>query len=73
MVRIGECRGEVMHNKTTQEAVQNLKNKIKSELVDPLVLFCNKYISLKMKICLSIAATIYVFGLLMYSLYQLIN
>ena len=62
-----------MHNKTTQEAVQNLKNKIKSELVDPLVLFCNKYISLKMKICLSIAATIYVFGLLMYSLYQLIN
>ena len=73
MVCIGECRGEVMHNKTTQEAVQDLKNKIKSELVDPLVLFCNKYISLKMKICLSIAATIYVFGLLMYSLYQLIN
>lgn len=62
-----------MHNKTTQEAVQNLKNKIKSELVDPLVLFCNKNISLKMKIFLSIAATIYMFGLLMYSLYQLIN
>lgn len=62
-----------MHNKTTQEAVQDLKNKIKSELVEPLVLFCNKYISLKMKIFLSIAATIYVFGLLMYSLYQVIN
>lgn len=62
-----------MHNKTTQEAVQDLKNKIKSELVEPLVLFCNKYISLKMKICLSIAATIYVFGLLMYSLYQVFN
>jgi hypothetical protein len=62
-----------MHNKTTQEAVQDLKNKIKSEHVEPLVLFCNKYISLKMKICLSIAATIYVFGLLMYSLYQVFN
>lgn len=59
-----------MHNKTTQEAVQDLKNKIKSELVEPLVLFCNKYISLKMKIFLLIAATIYVFGLFMYSLYQ---
>lgn len=62
-----------MSNNTTQEAVQNLKNKIKSELVEPLVLFCNKYISLKMKIFLSIAATIYVFGLLMYSLYQVFN
>lgn len=73
MVRIGECRGEVMHNKTTQEAVQDLKNKIKSELVEPLVLFCNKYISLKMKIILSIMATIFMFGLLMYSLYQVFN
>lgn len=56
-------------NKTTQEAVQDLKNKIKSELVEPTVLFCNKHISLKMKIFLSVAATIYVLGLLMYSLY----
>lgn len=55
-------------NKTTQEAVQNLKNKIKSELVEPLVLFCNKYISLKMKIFLLIAAIIYVFGLLIFAL-----
>ncbi len=55
-------------NKTTQEAVQDLKNKIKSELVEPTILFCNKYISLKMKICLSIAATIYVFGLLIFVL-----
>lgn len=57
-----------MHNKTTQEAVQDLKNKIKSELVEPLVLFCNKYISLKMKIFLLIAAIIYVFGLLIFVL-----
>ena len=62
-----------MSNNTTQEAVQDLKNKIKSEIIEPTVLFCNKNISLKMKICLSIAATIYMFGLLMYSLYQLIN
>lgn len=60
-------------NKTTQEAVQDLKNKIKSELVEPTVLFCNKYISLKMKIFLSVATTIYVLGLLMYSLYQVFN
>lgn len=62
-----------MYNKTTQEAVQDLKNKIKSELVEPTVLFCNKHISLKMKIFLSIAATIYVFGLFLYSLYQTFN
>lgn len=62
-----------MHNKTTQEAVQDLKNKIKSEIIEPTVLFCNKYIGLKMKIFLSIVATIYVFGLLMYSLYQVFN
>lgn len=62
-----------MHNKTTQEAVQDLKNKIKSEIIEPTVLFCNKYIGLKMKIFLSIVAMIYVFGLLMYSLYQVFN
>lgn len=62
-----------MHNKTTQEAVQDLKNKIKSEIIEPTVLFCNKYIGLKMKIFLSIVATIYVFGLFMYSLYQVFN
>lgn len=60
-------------NKTTQKAVQDLKNKIKSEIIEPTVIFCNKYISLKMKIFLSIVATIFMFGLLMYSLYQLIN
>ena len=58
---------------TTQKAVEELKHKIKTELVEPTILLCNKYISLKMKIFLSIAATIYMFGLLMYSLYQLIN
>lgn len=57
-------------NKTTQKAVQDLKNKIKSEIIEPTVLFCNKYMGLKMKIFLSIAATIYVFGLFMYSLYK---
>lgn len=62
-----------MSNNTTQEAVQDLKNKIKAEIIEPTVLFCNKYISLKMKIFLSIVATIFMFGLLMYSLYQLIN
>lgn len=62
-----------MGNNTTQEAVQDLKNKIKSEIIEPTVLFCNKNISLKMKIFLSIAATIYMFGLLMYSLYQVFN
>lgn len=60
-------------NKTTQEAVQDLKNKIKSEIIEPIVLFCNKNISLKMKIFLSIAATIFMFGLTVYSLYQLFN
>ena len=58
---------------TTEEAVAELKNTIKTEIIDPTVLFCNKYISLRTKIILSIMATIFMFGLLMYSLYQLIN
>ncbi|MEZ7743699.1 hypothetical protein O3800_01745 [Gemella sanguinis] len=58
---------------TTEEAVAELKNTIKKEIIEPTVLFCNKYIGLKMKIFLSIAATIYVFGLLIYSLYQVFN
>ena len=58
---------------TTQEAVSELKNTIKTEIIDPTVLFCNKYISLRTKIILLIMATIFMFGLLMYSLYQLIN
>lgn len=62
-----------MGNNTTQEAVQDLKNKIKAEIIEPTVIFCNKYIGLKMKIFLSIAAMIYVFGLLIYSLYQVFN
>lgn len=60
-------------NNTTQEAVQDLKNKIKTEIIEPTVIICNKYIGLKMKIFLLIAATIYVFGLLIYSLYQVFN
>ena len=55
---------------TTEEAVQDLKNKIKTEIIEPTILFCNKYISLKIKIFLSIAVTIFMFGLLMYSLYD---
>ena len=55
---------------TTEEAVQDLKNKIKSEIVEPTVLFCNKYIGLKMKIFLLIMATIFMSGLLVYSLYK---
>lgn len=58
---------------TTEEAVEQLKNIVKSEIIEPTVLFCNKYIGLKMKIFLSIAATIFMFGLLMYSLYQVFN
>ena len=58
---------------TTEEAVQDLKNKIKSGIIEPTVLFCNKYIGLKMKIFLSIAATIFMFGLFVYSLYQVFN
>jgi len=58
---------------TTEEAVEELKNTIKKEIIESTVSFCNKYISLRAKIILSIAATIYMFGLLMYSLYQLIN
>ena len=53
---------------TTEEAVQGLKNKIKSEIVEPTVLFCNKYISLRVKIFLLIMATMFMFGLLVYSL-----
>lgn len=55
---------------TTEEAVEQLKNIVKSEIIEPTVLFCNKYIGLKMKIFLSIAATIFMFGLLVYSLYD---
>lgn len=58
---------------TTEEAVQDLKNKIKSEIIEPTVLFCNKNISLRAKIIILIMATIYMFGLLMYSLYQVFN
>lgn len=62
-----------MINNTTEEAIAELKNTIKTEIIDPTALFCNKYVSLKMKIFLSIAATMFMFGLLVYSLYQLIN
>lgn len=58
---------------TTEEAVEQLKNIVKSEIVEPTVLFCNKYIGLRSKIILLIAATIYVFGLLIYSLYQIFD
>lgn len=55
---------------TTEEAVAELKDMIKTEIIEPTVLFCNKYISLRVKIILSIMATIFMFGLLVYSLYK---
>lgn len=55
---------------TTEEAVEELKNTIKKEIIDPTALFCNKYISLRTKIILSIMATIFMLGLLAYSLYK---
>lgn len=58
---------------TTQKAVEELKHKIKTELVEPTILLCNKYISLEMKIFLSIATTMFMLGWLMYSLYQGFN
>lgn len=58
---------------TIEEAIAELKNMIKTEIIDPTALFCNKCISLRTKIILTIMATIFMFGLLMYSLYQLIN
>ena len=58
---------------TTEEAVVELKHTIKTEIIDPIVLFCNKYISMRTKIILTIMATIFTFVLLVYSLYQLIN
>ncbi len=58
---------------TTEEAVEQLKNIVKSEIVEPTDIFCNKYISLRAKIILLIVATIYVFGLLIYSLYQIFD
>lgn len=55
---------------TTQEAIEKLKNEIKIKVVEPTVWFCNKYISLNMKIILLIMATIFIFGLLAYGLYK---
>ena len=56
---------------TTEEAVEKLKNPIKTEIIEPTVLFCNKYISLRTKIILLIMATIFMFGLLVYSLFNM--
>lgn len=55
---------------TTEEAVAELKNTIKTEIIEPTVSFCNKYISLRTKIILLITATIFMFGLLVYGLYK---
>ena len=56
---------------TTEEAVAELKNMIKTEIIDPTILFCDKYISLRTKIILSIMATIFMLGLLGYSLFSM--
>lgn len=55
----------------TEEAVEKLKNTIKTEIIEPIVSFCNKYISLRAKIILSIMATIFIIGLLVYSLFNM--
>lgn len=56
---------------TTEEAVAELKNTIKTEIIEPTALFCNKYISLRTKKILLIMATIFMFGLLVYSLFNM--
>jgi hypothetical protein len=56
---------------TTEEAVVELKNTIKTEIINPAVLFCNKYISLRMKKILLIMAILFMFGLLVYSLFNM--
>lgn len=60
---------------TTQEAVENLKNEIKTKVVEPIWVFWSETIglSLRTKIILLIMATIFMFGLLVYSLYQSFN
>ena len=55
---------------TTEEAVEELKNTIKTEIIEPTTLLCNKYISLRTKKILLIMTTIFMFGLLVYSLYD---
>lgn len=57
---------------TTEEAVEQLKNIVKSEIGQPICLFWGR-MSLKTKMVILIIMTIYMIGLLMYSLYQLIN
>lgn len=57
---------------TTEEAVEQLKKTIKSEIVEPISLFLDR-MSLKTKMTILIIMTIYMIGILMYSLYQLIN
>lgn len=59
-----------MSNNTTEEAVEKLKNTIKSEIIEPTVLFWNKYISLRAKIIILIMATIFMLVMLAYSLYK---
>lgn len=60
---------------TTQEAVENLKNEIKTKVVEPIWVFWSETIglSLRTKIILLIMATIFMFGLLVYSVYQSFN
>lgn len=60
---------------TTQEAVAELKNTIKTKVVEPIWVFWSETIglSLRTKIILLIMATIFMFGLLVYSLYQSFN
>nr|DAP02101.1 MAG TPA: resistance to inhibitors of cholinesterase-like protein [Bacteriophage sp.] len=57
---------------TTEEAVEQLKNIVKSEIGQPICFFLGR-MSLKTKMIILIIMTIYMIGILMYSLYQLIN
>lgn len=63
---------------TTQEAVAELKNTIKTKVVEPIWVFWSETIglSLRTKIILLIMATIFMFGLLVHlvhSVYQSFN
>ena len=60
---------------TTEEAVEELKHKIKTKVAEPIWVFWSETIglSLRTKIILLIMATIFMFGLLVYSVYQSFN
>ena len=56
---------------TTEEAVAKLKNEIKTKVVEPIWVFWSEAIALRTKIILLVMATIFMFGLLVYSLFSM--